>query len=117
MEDLGKESEWSDVLLIGGAIVLALILYAIGHQTTDGVVLLLLSILALALGIPLVCASYPASESGRHFTVPRVGVAAFISLAGIIVTAVIGYFFPDFRYVSPALIGLAVVLPAYIRAP
>jgi len=117
MEDLDRESERRDVPLIGGGIVLALILYAIGCQTSDSPVLLLLSIAALALGVPLMCGSFPPSESGKHFTVPRVILAVFVSLVGIVVTAVIGYFFPEYRYLSPALIGLAIVLPAYIRAP
>lgn len=117
MEDLSHESERGEVLVFIGAIILALILFAIGHQTADTVEFFLLSAAALALSAPLMCRSYPPSESGRHFTWSRVGVATFVSLAGIVVTVVIGHFYPDFRYVSPAVIGLAIVLPAYIRAP
>lgn len=117
MEEVTRESDWHEALVFIGAIVLALILFAIGHQTADNAEFFLLSAAALALSVPLMCRSYPPSESGRHFTWPRIGIATVISLAGIVVTVVIGHIYPDLRYVSPAVIGLAIVLPAYIRAP
>ena len=105
-------------LIIGGAIVLAMILYAIGHQDADNLTLLLLSLAALALGVPLLVTLYPAPEGSMMTArVMRIFVMAFVTVAAIVVTGVIGYLLPEHRILAPVIFCLVLVLTVVARAP
>lgn len=116
MMDTDQRADANGVLHIFLTGVLVLILYAIGQRNADDTMFFLLSAAALVVSVPLLCAIYPASESGRHYTLPRAGVACFVSLAGIALTTAIGYLFPEQKFLSPVLIGGALLLGNYARA-
>lgn len=117
MNDTDKATERRGLLQFVGVALAAVLIFNIGQHTTDDMKLLLLGVAAVLLGIPLGCITWPPSEKGRHFTPLRAVVAGLASVAAVVITSVIGYFFPEQWYVSPVIICLALIMIMHWQAP
>jgi phosphatidylserine synthase len=94
--------------------VLVLVLYWIGRQNEDNVDFFLLSFAALMLGTPLLVSLYRVPV-GRVEPLPlRILVAFLVSLAGIALTVLITQLVPDPPHLAPIIIGVPLIVWAYL---
>ncbi len=102
---------------LAGTVLAIVLVYYIGKQTAENAVFFMFAGAALLLGIPLGCMTWPPQEDGRHFTLVRAAFAALSSVAVVVITAVIGYFYPDHTFVAPALTGAGLLMVIFVQAP
>lgn len=117
MNDKERVTERRGVLQFFGTVLASVLVYYIGQQNADNATLLLLGLSALVLGVPLGCITWPPSESGRHFTLPRALFAGLASLVVVVIAIVIGHFFPDQPLVSPTITGAGLLMIMHVQAP
>lgn len=104
------------VLVIVGALMLALVLHQVPKQHADDMAFAQIAAMALVLGTLLLCMTAPVDAGSGRFTLARLGVASLVAAGGLILTVVLGEYSQEYGEWAAVVLSVMFILVTIFKA-